>query len=109
VVAGTLAGTWILSSVININAIGYLDGDAWIAQGIEYDIVAHASDVISLPDAFTRAVMENISISEHLGRKPLQGIKSAPKRFHEMFRTAKVEVRATNQSGLTEVSVRVAA
>jgi hypothetical protein len=59
-----------MRNAININAIAYREGDAWIAQGIEYDIVAQASDVISLPDAFTRAVMENICITEHLGRKP---------------------------------------
>jgi hypothetical protein len=98
-----------MENVININAIAYKEGDAWIAQGIEYDIVAQASDVISLPDAFTRAVLENICITEHLGRKPLEGIKSAPSRFHEMFESAKVEVRATNQHGTTEVAVRVAA
>ena len=98
-----------MENVININAIAYKEGDAWIAQGIEYDIVAQASDVISLPDAFTQAVLENICITEQLGRKPLQGIKSAPKHFHEMFEAAKVEVRATNQRGSTEVAVRVAA
>jgi hypothetical protein len=98
-----------LVGVISINAIAYREGDAWIAQGIEYDIVAQADDVVSLPDAFTRAVLENIHITEHLGRQPLQGIKSAPMRFHEMFEAAKVEVRATNQRGTTEVAVRVAA
>jgi hypothetical protein len=98
-----------MRNAININAIAYREGDAWIAQGIEYDIVAQASDVISLPDAFTRAVMENICITEHLGRKPLEGIKSAPPQFLEMFKSAKIEVRATNQRGSTEVAVRIAA
>lgn len=98
-----------MKNAISINAIAYKEGDAWIAQGIEYDIVAQASDVISLPDAFTRAVLENICITEHLGRKPLEGIKCAPSRFHEMFEAATVEVRSTNQRGSTEVAVRVAA
>lgn len=98
-----------MENVIIINAIAFREGESWIAQGIEYDIVAQASDVISLPDAFGRAVMENILITDHLGRKPLEGIKSAPLHFHEMYKTAKVEVRATNQTGSTEVAVRVAA
>jgi hypothetical protein len=98
-----------MENVININAIAYKEGDAWIAQGIEYDIVAQAGDIISLPDAFTRAVMENICIAEHLGRNQLEGIGSAPSHFHEMFELAKVEVRATNQRGATEVAVRIAA
>lgn len=98
-----------MENVININAIAYKEGEAWIAQGIEYDIVAHASDVIYLPDAFTRAVMENIYITEHLGRKALEGIKSAPARFHEMFESAKIVMKAKTQSGATDVAFRIAA
>ena len=101
-----LEASWMKNA---INAVAYKEGDAWIAQGIEYDIVAQADELIALPDAFERAVLENIRISEHLGRKPLEGIKSAPPRFLEMFESAKVEVRATNQRGAAAVAVRVAA
>ena len=98
-----------MENVILINAIAFKEGDAWVAQGIEYDIVAQADDVISLPDAFQRAVLENIVITTHLGRKPLEGIKSAPPHFLELFESAKVVVKSTHQSGSTEVAVRVAA
>ena len=94
---------------IHINAVAYEEDGAWVAQGIEYDIVAHAPDVLRLPDAFSRAVMENICITTHLGKTPLQGVKPAPGRFLELFEAATVEVRPTKQRADADVSVRVAA
>ena len=70
---------------MRINAVAYQEGDSWIAQGIEFDIVAHAGDILALPDAFSRAVLENIFITEHLGRKPLEGVGPAPRHFRELF------------------------
>jgi hypothetical protein len=94
---------------VHINAIAYEEDGAWIAQGIEYDIVAYAHDVLQLPDAFARAVVENMGITKHLGRQPLEGVKPAPPRFREMFERATVEVRPLRQRRDTEVAVRVAA
>lgn len=102
-------GYYSVDKRVHINAVAFKEGDAWVAQGIEYDIVAHAYDVLALPDAFARAVMENVCITEHLGRKPLEGIKAAPAHFVEMFETADVEFRATKSKSLADVSVRVAA
>jgi hypothetical protein len=76
-----------------INAIAFKEGDAWVIQGIEYDIVAHAYDVTKLPHAFMRAVVENMSITQHLGRAPFEGIKPAPERFRSMFEEAETEMR----------------
>lgn len=99
-----------MSNRIHINAIAYREGDAWIAQGIEYDIVAFANDVLKLPNAFSRAVLENICITEHLGRQPLEGVKPAPSRFQVMFDAAEVEFRETKPRDLdAEIAVRVSA
>jgi hypothetical protein len=57
---------------IRMRAVAFQEGDAWVIQGIEYDIVAHAFDVKKLADAFSRAVTENIVITQHLGKKPLE-------------------------------------
>jgi hypothetical protein len=79
-------------------------------QGIEYDIVAHAYDVAKLPYAFARAVLENIVITEHLGRAPLQGIKPAPAKFREMYEHAETEMRPTRAiDRVPSVAVRLAA
>jgi len=92
-----------------INAIAFKEGDAWVIQGIEYDIVAHTDDVTTLPQAFMRAVMENMIVTEHLGRKPLEGIKPAPERFRTLYDDAEVEMRATKKNEeWPEVAVRVA-
>ena len=77
---------------LKINAVAFKEGDAWIVQGIEYDIVAHATTITALPLAFTRAVLENMLITEHLGRRPLEGIKPAPERFRQLFDNAIVEM-----------------
>jgi hypothetical protein len=98
-----------VSQRIHINAVAYQEGGAWIAQGIEYDIVAFADDPFRLADAFSRAVFENICITEHLGRNALEGVKPAPQRFREMYDDASYEVRPTKQRADAEVAVRVAA
>jgi len=76
----------------SINAVAFREGDVWVVQGIEYDIVAHAANLDALPMAFMRAVIENACISVHLGREPLAGIKPAPERFRRLFDQASVEV-----------------
>ncbi len=83
-----------MAQEIHIRAVAFREGDAWIAQGIDYDIVAHAGDPSELPDAFMRAVFENICITQHLGRTALQGIRPAPLRFAEMFEHARTQLRA---------------
>jgi hypothetical protein len=76
-----------------IKAVAFKEGDAWVIQGIEYDIVAHADDIAAIPHAFTRAVIENMLITQHLGRRPLEGIKPAPDRFRSLYDDADFEIR----------------
>jgi hypothetical protein len=93
-----------------INGIAFKEGDTWVVQGIEYDIVAHATDWPKLPEAFARAVLENMIITKRLGRKALEGIKPAPARFRSMFEQAQTEMRQTKKAKeLPDVSVRVMA
>lgn len=95
---------------LHISAVAFKEGDAWVVQGIEYDIVAHAYDVTKLTHAFMRVVLENICITEHLGRLPLQGIKPAPSHFLEMYEQAETEMRPTRPADRAPiVSVRLAA
>jgi hypothetical protein len=94
---------------ITISAVAFKEGDAWVIQGIEHDIVAHTYDVHKVPEAFTRALLENVAITEHLGRKPLEGIKPAPEKYRKMFEDAALELRPTKSVTLgPEVSVRLA-
>ena len=98
------------STQYQINAVAFREGDAWVIQGIEYDIVAHAYDVTALPYAFMRAVIESMIIAEHLGRKPLEGIKPAPEHFRLLYEDAEVEMRPTKKKDeWPNIAVRVAA
>jgi hypothetical protein len=96
-----------VSEQFHINAVAFKESEAWVVQGIEYDIVARCYDVTKLPQAFTRAVLENICITQHLGRRALEGIKPAPAHFKEMYEHAETEMRLT-RSGELAPSVDVA-
>jgi hypothetical protein len=90
---------------ITIRAVAFEEGGVWVVQGIEYDICAHAKDPAGVPNAFQRALAENICITQHLGRKPLQGIKRAPAHFEEMFDRAEAKVSAVKESGLPNLPI----
>ena len=81
-----------------ISAVAFQEGDAWVVQGVEYDICAHAWDPAELPAAFARALMDNIVITESLGRSPLEGIKAAPEKFRTMFERARAQVTAVGDA-----------
>jgi hypothetical protein len=95
---------------VRINAVAFKEGNTWVAQGIDYDIVAHADDVIKLPSAFMRALLETIIISKNLGKQPFEGIKPAPERFRSMYEKAETEMRPIKkQNHWPDVAVRVMA
>lgn len=91
-----------MSDEIRISAVAFKEGDAWVIQGIEYDIAAYADTMSALNNAFSRAVIENCVITERLGRQPLEGIKPAPEHFRTMFEHAEIELR--NVRDLEEMS-----
>lgn len=97
------------TDTIRISAIAFPEGDHWIVQGIEYDIVARASDAGQVPDAFAKAVFENVCITRHLGREPLGGIKPAPERFRLLFERAKTRLSpVTPRQDGPHVDIRLA-
>lgn len=99
---------------VRINVVAFNDGGVWVAQGVEFDITAHAEDISKLPRAFMRAVVENACITQQLGRTPLAGIGPAPERFRRMFDEASTTLGFVDAppmvSGVNapEMSMRVA-
>jgi hypothetical protein len=74
---------------IKIDAVAFQDpSGAWIAQCIQYDIVARANSLPELPKAIQREVVANLCINAKLGRKDLEGIPPAPEKYQEEFRAA---------------------
>jgi hypothetical protein len=90
------------------NAVAYECDGVWLVQGIEWDIRARAASEEDAPAAFLRAVRERIALDEHLGRKPLQGLRAAPPQFVEMFESARRNRRRASNDG-DEVEVRLVA
>lgn len=72
-----------------IRAVAFKEGDIWVVQGIEYDIVAQTDDPLKAPNAFLRAVIDTAMINTKLGRRGLDSIQAAPRRFLTMFERAR--------------------
>jgi hypothetical protein len=81
-----------MSQKVKINAVVYKEGDLWIAQGIEYDIVARANYPDGVPAAFAKAVANTAQVSVELGGEPFAGISKAPARFQLMFDRAQTRI-----------------
>lgn len=83
-----------MNTNVHINAVVFRDGDAWVIQGVEYDIAAHVSKITDLPRAFERALVANVVVSAHLGRAPLEGVPPAPQQFRDMLDRAEQQIVA---------------
>lgn len=68
---------------IKLNVLVYEDGDLWVAQAIEADIVATADSLADLPRATERAIVANMAANTKMGRSGLDGIPPAPAEFRE--------------------------
>jgi hypothetical protein len=74
---------------IHLDVVAFQDHDgAWIAQCIQYDIVARAKTVLGVRRSFARQLKANMAINESLGRKGLEGIPSAPDKYRYLFEKA---------------------
>lgn len=74
---------------ITVSAVAFQAEDGrWFAQGVDYDILASADTLNSLPRAFERALAANLCVNTELGRDGLQGIPAAPAHYREMFDAA---------------------
>lgn len=78
-----------MSDKIKFHVIAYQEADVWLAQGVEYDILARADSFDLLPTAFSEAVAKTVAIGAAFGaafdREPLDGIKPAPAKFKAML------------------------
>ncbi len=81
-----------MKAILQLNAVAFQEDGVWIVQGVDYDIATFTHDVNDVPEAFMKAVMEYVCITVQLGREPLQGVKSAPSHFKDMFDAAKSKV-----------------
>lgn len=91
-----------MTNETQIRAIAFREGDAWVIQGLEYDITTHVDDPARAPMAFMRAVVENACICKELGRDFLAGIKPAPRHYFEMFDRARATLASVELDQLPD-------
>ncbi len=75
-----------------IRAVAFKEGDVWVIQGIDYDVVAQTKDPLDAPVAFLQTLISTMLINKRLGRTGLDKIQPAPDRFRKMFDRATVEL-----------------
>lgn len=92
----------------SINAVAFQEGDVWIVQGIEYNLVARAHSVHDIAKAFVNLVVERFHVAGHLGLDPFKGVGSAPERFRSMFDAAQSELRLAQPVEGAQATVRLA-
>lgn len=75
---------------LRIDVLAFEDrAGVWIAQGIQYDIVARAKSVGGIQEAFMRQLAANLALNTRFGRRGLEGIPPAPEQFRALFDDAK--------------------
>ncbi len=63
--------------------------EVWVAQGLEYDIVAQAPTLERLENRFMRTVLGYFVYAFETKTPVLNGIKPAPKRFWETYQSGR--------------------
>ena len=78
---------------VEISVIIYPEEDFWIAQGIEFDIMARGATPVEASERFNAKVGVEMVMSLELNdTMPLSGVGRAPAKFLEMYTRAKKRV-----------------
>jgi hypothetical protein len=73
-----------------VSVVLYENEGAWIAQGLEYDIVAHGSSSDEASKNFNKKFGAELAISMEVGDpSPLSGVPRAPQEFWDRYNAIK--------------------
>ena len=72
-------------ATINIRVVVFQEGDAWVAQALEYDLGAQAADLKSLERRFAMTLRVELEESLRRGGVPFGGIDPAPEYFQKLW------------------------
>lgn len=70
---------------LKLHAVVYREGDWWIAQCLEYDLVTAQRQLNDIPGELQRVVNLLVSASHERGIEPFYGYSEAPRRFWRMY------------------------
>ena len=76
-------------TVIALSVVLLQEGDAWVAQALEFDIAAQGKTLKAASDAFERTVVGQLIVDMSNGQAPFDGIDQAPKEYWDRFDSAK--------------------
>lgn len=81
-----------------IRIVVYRDGEAWVAQCLEFDIGTQAESPNELRDRLDDVIAMEAAISAKYHGKPFAGIDPAPQRFFDMWDSCESDVQEWNSS-----------
>lgn len=79
---------------LKISAVVFKEGEFWIGQCLEQDITCQAKTPGELHKELMKSIIASVVLSLELGKKPLEGISPAPKKFWEMFEKSHMKIEA---------------
>ena len=74
-----------MAEEVGLRVVLFEDGGKWVAQCLEYDIGAQASDLRDLQTRFVLTLMADLQHSMETHGAAFAGIDPAPAYFHEMW------------------------
>lgn len=94
----------------NLRVIAFKEGDTWVAQCLEYDISASASDLDDLYGRLMLTIQMDRESSIQIHGKPFAGLERAPHHFFDLWEKRSRKMAPTvNSFDHTEVEFRLAA
>lgn len=97
-----------MSGSRGVRVIVYQDSGMWVAQCLEYDIGAQASNLDTLHVRLAVALEAERQMSLEASGQPFAGIGPAPQRFHEMWEQRSGEFRPSRPSKTSDISLDMA-
>ena len=78
-----------------IRAVVFREGDWWIIQILEYDLVTQVRCLEDVPGEFRRLLIGQMAANAASGVEPFHGFSEAPRRFWKMYEHAQALVTPT--------------
>jgi len=85
------------SQPLFIRVLVMRQGPEWLAQGLEYDLSAQGANQKQAIAAFLAVLRGHLTLDKKHGRRPLEGVHSAPERFVEAFEKLQQNAEPTVQ------------
>jgi hypothetical protein len=78
-----------------IHAVVFREGEWWVAQCLEHDLVGLAQTLEELPDELRRQLRNQVEMSLEAGVEPFACLPAAPARYWKMYEVAEDRVQSS--------------